>query len=240
MTKLQPRCVRPLLIISVLAIATSVVAAAPPAPTLTGKVVSIADGDTLTLLVDKTQIRVRLEGIDTPERAQPFGRKAGQALAKKVFGKVIQVDDLGKDRYGRTLGIVRLGKRNINLELVQEGWAWWYRKYAPKNKELAAAEATARKAKRGLWADAKPIPPWDWRQSERDKRQKSRLDVDTGYWLNTGTGVRHNRSCPNYRNTKRGRPCGANEGKGCGMCGGISVTPVMAQPCPGGSIAPLQ
>ena len=105
------------------------------------------------MLVGKTQIKVRLEGIDTPERAQPFGRKAGQALAKKVFGKVIQVDDLGKDRYGRTLGIVRLGKRNINLELVQEGWAWWYRKYAPKNKELAKAEAAARKAKRGLWAD---------------------------------------------------------------------------------------
>jgi endonuclease YncB( thermonuclease family) len=185
-------------------------------------VVKIADGDTLTLLVEETQIRVRLEGIDTPERGQPFGRKTGQALAKKVFGKVVQVDDLGKDRYGRTLGIVRLDKRNVNLELVQEGWAWWYRKYAPKNKELATAEAAARKAKRGLWADAKPIPPWDWRQSERERRQKSRSvsDVDTGYWLNTGTGVRHNRSCPNYRNTKRGRPCGADEGKACGMCGG--------------------
>jgi endonuclease YncB( thermonuclease family) len=124
MTKLQPRCLRPLLIISVLAIATTAVAASPPVPTLTGKVVGIADGDTLTLLVNKTQIKVRLEGIDTPERAQPFGRKAGQAVAERVFGKVVQVDDLGKDRYGRTLGIVRLGKRNINLEPVQEGWAW--------------------------------------------------------------------------------------------------------------------
>ena len=217
-----PRYRRRLLSISMLLIGTSVVAAASPAATLTGKVVSIADGDTLTLLVDKNQIKVRLEGIDTPERAQPFGRKAGQALAKKVFGKVIQVDDLGRDRYGRTLGIVRLGKRNVNLELVREGWAWWYRKYAPKNKELAAAEAAARKAKLGLWADAKPIPPWDWRQTERERRQKSRSvsDVDTGYWLNTSTGVRHNPSCPNYRNTKRGRPCGADEGKACGMCGG--------------------
>ena len=166
----------------------------------------------------KTQIRVRLEGIDTPERAQPFGRKAGQTLAKKVFGRVVQVDDLGKDRYGRTPGIVWRGKRNVNLELVREGWAWWYRKYAPKNKELATAEAAARKAKRGLWADAKPIPPWDWRQSERER--KSRSDVDTGYWLNTSTGVRHNRSCRNYHNTKRGRPCGADEGKACGICGG--------------------
>jgi micrococcal nuclease len=190
MTKLQPRCLRPLLIISVLAIATTVIASS----TLTGKVVSIADGDTLTLLVDKTQIRVRLEGIDTPERAQPFGRKAGQALAKKVFGKVVQVDDLGKDRYGRTLGIVRLDKRNVNLELVREGWAWWYRKHAPKNRELATAEAAARKAKRGLWADTKPIPPWDWRQSERER--KSRADVGTGYWLNTSTGGPSQKNLP--------------------------------------------
>jgi hypothetical protein len=142
-------------------------------------------------------------------------RETGQTHSRRRM-----LDDLGKDRYGRTLGIVRLGKRNVNLELVQEGWAWWYRKYAPKNKELASAETAARKAKRGLWADAKPIPPWDWRQSERDKRLKSRSDVDTGYWLNTSSGVRHNRSCRNYRNTKRGRPCGADEGKACGMCGG--------------------
>jgi endonuclease YncB( thermonuclease family) len=86
MTKLQPRCLQPLLIISVLAIATTVVTAA----TLTGKVVGIADGDTLTLLMDKTQIKVRLEGIDTPERGQPFGRKTGQALAKKVIGSVVR------------------------------------------------------------------------------------------------------------------------------------------------------
>jgi endonuclease YncB( thermonuclease family) len=220
MAETPSHCARLPLVISVLAIATTVVAAAPPATTLTGKVVGIADGDTLTLLVGKTQIKVRLEGIDTPERAQPFGRKAGQALAKKVFGKVVQVDDLGKDRYGRTLGIVRLGKRNVNLELVREGWAWWYRKYSPKNKELASAEEAARKAKQGLWADANPIPPWDWRQSERERRQKSRSDVDTGYWLNTSSGVRHNPSCPNYRNTMRGRPCGADDGRACGMCGG--------------------
>ena len=85
MTQLQPRCLRPLLIISALAIATTVIAA----PMLTGKVIKIADGDTLTLLVDKTQIKVRLEGIDTPERAQPFGRKAGQALAAPPSGGVI-------------------------------------------------------------------------------------------------------------------------------------------------------
>jgi endonuclease YncB( thermonuclease family) len=94
MPKLQRRCLRPLLMISVLAIATTVVVAATP----TGKGVGIADGDTLTLLAGKTQIKVRLEDIDTPERGRPFGRKTGQSLAKKVFGKVAQVDDLGKGR----------------------------------------------------------------------------------------------------------------------------------------------
>jgi hypothetical protein len=90
--------------------------------------------------------------------------------------------------------IVRLGKRNVNVELVREGWAWWYRKYAPKNKELAEAETAARKAKRDLWAGPKPIPPWDWRQSERERRQKSRSGVDTGYWRNTSTGSGDNGS----------------------------------------------
>ena len=104
-----------------------------------------------------------------------------------ILSKVVQVDDLGKDRYGRTLGIVRLDKRNVNLELVQEGWAWWYRKYSPKNEALATAEAAARNAKRDLWADAKPIPPWDWRHSERER--KSRSDVDTGSRHNRNRGV---------------------------------------------------
>jgi endonuclease YncB( thermonuclease family) len=73
--------------------------------------------------------------------------------------------------------------RNVNLELVREGWAWWYGKYATKNKELASAEAAARKAKRGLWADAKPIPPWDWRQRHREKRQTGASTRGTAYRL---------------------------------------------------------
>ena len=90
---------------------------------LTGKVISVTDGDTLTLLVGKTQIKVRLEGIDAPDRGQPFGTKARQALSEEVFGKTVQMEDLGKDRYKRTLGVVRVGDRHVNLELVREGWA---------------------------------------------------------------------------------------------------------------------
>jgi micrococcal nuclease len=98
---------------------------------LTGKVVSIADGDTLTVLTpEKQQIKVRLSGIDTPERKQAFGTQAKQALSSKVFSKTIRVRDNGKDRYGRTLGDLYLGERWINLELVSEGCAWHYKAYS--------------------------------------------------------------------------------------------------------------
>ena len=107
---------------------------------LIGKVVAIADGDTFTLLVDKTQYKVRLASIDAPERRQPFGKKSQQALAELVFGKTVEVDVLGKDKYKRSLGVIWRGELNINLQLVREGWAWWYRKYAPENEELAEAE----------------------------------------------------------------------------------------------------
>lgn len=99
------------------------------AKTLEGKVVRIADGDTLTLLTDsKTQIKVRLHGIDTPERKQPFGKGAKDALSAMVAGKRVRVEVTDKDRYGRTVGrIIGEGNRDINAELVRQGFAWWYR-----------------------------------------------------------------------------------------------------------------
>ena len=145
---------------AILAVGLLLTAATKPAETLTGKVVKVADGDTVTLLVGTEQIRVRLWGIDAPEKGQAFGNRAKQALSDTVFGRAVRVDDLGKDKYGRTLGIIRLGDKNINLELVREGWAWWYRQYAPRDRELAAAEESARNGKRGLWADRDPVPPW--------------------------------------------------------------------------------
>jgi micrococcal nuclease len=129
-----------------------------------GKVISIADGDTLTVLTaNKQQIKVRLSGIDTPERKQAFGTKAKQALSSKVHGRTVRVKDNGKDRYKRTLGDVFLGERWINLELVKEGYAWHYKAYS-KDKRLAQAEVEARSAKRGLWVDGKPVPPWEFRR----------------------------------------------------------------------------
>lgn len=134
---------------------------------LAGKVVKVTDGDTLTVLVDKTEHKIRLAGIDAPEAKQPFGSRAKQALSDRVFGKTVQVEVTDKDRYGRLVGVVTIDGRNVNVELVSDGMAWWYRKYAPGDKSLKDAEMQAKYAKRGLWADADPVPPWEWRKQPR-------------------------------------------------------------------------
>ena len=134
-----------------------------------GKVVGVADGDTITVLRDKEQVRIRLDGIDTPEKRQAFGQKAKKFTAAMVAGKVVKVIPATLDRYGRTVARVYLGKACLNEALVRAGFAWWYRKYAKDNKVLPGLEAAARKAGKGLWKDPKPMPPWDWRRQQRGK-----------------------------------------------------------------------
>ena len=137
------------------------------ADTLEGNVVKIADGDTLTLLTSSNeQVKIRLAGIDTPEKKQPFGNKAKQALANLAFQKQALVEVETKDRYGRTVGVVFVDGQNVNCELVKQGMAWVYRKYA-KDKVLYDLEAQAKEEKLGLWVDEKPIAPWDWRRGRR-------------------------------------------------------------------------
>lgn len=134
------------------------------------RVVGISDGDTLTALTaDKQQIKVRLAGIDTPERGQPFGKAAKQALSDLAFGRDVVLEAEKEDRYGRTVAKVLVDGRDVNLELVTQGYAWWYRKYAaeqsPSDQVLYEnAETQARAAGRGLWADPAPVPPWEWRR----------------------------------------------------------------------------
>tara|TARA_E500000305_G_scaffold111856_1_gene128347 strand:+ start:6574 stop:7314 length:741 start_codon:yes stop_codon:yes gene_type:complete len=132
---------------------------------LSGTVVRIADGDTLTLLdANHTQHKIRLHGIDTPERGQPYGNAAREALESFVAGQRIKVEIQDTDRYGRTVGTVYRKGQNINLALVQDGWAWWYERYARNAQELAQAQREAQAARRGLWQDRSPIPPWEWRR----------------------------------------------------------------------------
>jgi endonuclease YncB( thermonuclease family) len=136
-----------------------------------GRVVAVADGDTITVLYDTIHCRVRLAGIDAPERGQAFGAATRKALADKVAGQLVTVEWRRRDRYGHVLGDVYLGKRWINLELVREGLAWHYKRFS-RDKELAAAERAARAGKRGLWGQSEPLPPWEYRKRQAEARRQ--------------------------------------------------------------------
>ena len=129
----------------------------------TGKVVGVADGDSITVLRDREQVKVRLVDIDAPESGQAFGNRSKQALEALVKGQTVLVVERGKDRYHRTLGRVYRGDLDVNAEQVREGMAWVYRQYA-KDATLYPIEAEAKEQKRGLWRDPEPVPPWEWRK----------------------------------------------------------------------------
>ncbi len=140
---------------------------------LSGKVVGITDGDTLTVLVDRKPVKVRLAEIDTPERGQPWASKAKQALSAKVYGQVVRVEVTDTDRYGRSVGHVYLGDRHINREMIREGHAWAYRKYL-EDQSLLEDEKAAREAREGLWGlpEAERAPPWEWRAANRGRTSR--------------------------------------------------------------------
>jgi micrococcal nuclease len=144
------------------------IAAAPPkAPQdISGTVVAIQDGDTITILTaEKHEEKIRLNGIDAPEAKQAFGTAAKSALSALVFGKAVLVHVTGHDRYKRTLGRVEVAGVDVNLRMVMDGMAWHFVKYAAKDTALAKAQVEAKAAKRGLWADAEPVPPWEFRKN---------------------------------------------------------------------------
>jgi len=131
----------------------------------TGKVVAVADGDSITVLHER-QVKVRLVDIDAPEKAQPFGNRSKQALDALVHGKEVLVVERGKVRYQRVLGRVYRGDLDVNAEQVRQGMAWVYRQYS-KDATLLTIEADAKEQKRGLWHDPEPVPPWEWRKDRR-------------------------------------------------------------------------
>lgn len=199
-----------------------IVSAAPPkvVEELSGKVISVTDGDTIKVLVGKETVTVRLDGIDAPESGQSYGRKSKDHLNELVAGKTVKVQKTGTDKYKRTLGVVIVGNINANAKMVEDGWAWHYKKYNDED-HLAQLEVTARKEKRGLWADATPLPPWEYRSRQKEpEKAGEEQKQESFYWLNSSSGVRHNSRCEHFQKTKKGRFCGANEGKACGICGG--------------------
>ena len=140
-----------------------------PAWAWSGKVIGVADGDTITVLRDKKPQKIRLYGIDCPEKRQPFGNKAKQFTSNMVFGKVVEVEPVATDRYGRTVAFVRIENITVNEELIKEGLGWVYVRYCklPPCAEWQSLELTAQNEKRGLWGHSGEIPPWEYRRQTK-------------------------------------------------------------------------
>lgn len=152
-----------------------------------GKVTKVADGDTVTVRRGTRSVRIRLHGIDCPEKAQRFGQAAKRFTARFALGKVATVEVVTIGKYGRTVAQIFVGGRSLNEALVKAGLAWWYRRYARRAKLLALLEAQARKAKRGLWADPRPVAPWTYRHRGK------------GYRGNVRSRVFHAAGCRHFR-----------------------------------------
>lgn len=162
---------RLLALVFVLLLSPALAAAQPH--TLTGEVVAVHDGDTLTILENRTQTKIRLAEIDAPELGQPYGKKAKNELSSLAFNKTASIIVEGLDRYGRTIGRITVEGMDVNAELVKRGAAWVYRKYS-KDPSFLTLEQKAREARTGLWAIPEPIPPWEWRKSRSDTRSGQR------------------------------------------------------------------
>ena len=131
------------------------------------KVVSVTDGDTIKVYnAEQGQVKIRLYGIDTPEKGQPYGKAAGKHLSSLIAGAMVEVETVTTDRYGRTVGIVWDEETNINQEMVRAGYAWVYRRYCDKPfcSEWLLLEDNARSSRIGLWQEPNPVPPWEWRR----------------------------------------------------------------------------
>lgn len=148
---------------------------APLADTLQGRVIGVADGDTVTILdASNTQLKIRLMGIDAPEKKQPFGNKSKEALSALIFNKQVVVESSKRDKYGRTVGKILVNGIDANLEQVKAGLAWHYKQYEREQSlddraAYSQAEEQARKEHVGLWVDTDPTPPWNWRHNRKNK-----------------------------------------------------------------------
>ena len=165
-------------------------------PLIQGKVISVADGDTITVLQNFKQYKIRLYGIDTPEKKQDFGQKAKLFTSNMVFNKKVKVIPIDVDRYKRIVGMVYVDEKCLNEELVKAGYAWVYKKHCKKSfcDEWLKLEQAARENKLGLWVYDNPVPPWGFRHSK-----KKRPDNYKGlYHGNTGSFVFHAPWCKQY------------------------------------------
>lgn len=143
------------------------------ADVLQARVVGVTDGDTITVLdANNNQYKIRLVGIDAPEKKQPFGQVSKQSLSDLVYNKTVLIDWSKLDRYDRILGKVWVNQTDANLEQIRRGLAWHFTKYAKEQlieerTSYSRTQENAKSARVGLWAEPNPIPPWDWRKGIR-------------------------------------------------------------------------
>lgn len=177
-----------------------------------GKVVNVSDGDTVTVLHDGKQEKVRLYGIDCPEKGQAFGQVAKDFTSSMVAGKVVEVTDKDKDGYGRTVGVVTVEGVNVNISAVESGCAWVYTQYCKEQfcKDWKKAEEAARISGDRMWGDPNIIPPWDWRHGgkqvaavisvdDNDTRSINRQDAVAGeFHGNVNSRKFHGPWCRHY------------------------------------------
>lgn len=144
------------------------------AQNLSGKVIGVKDGDTVEILEDQRPVVVRFAHVDAPEKKQAYGNVAKKYLSDLIFGKTVQVVIAGKnDRYGRRIGEIYLKNQNINKDMVRAGLAWHYVQYS-KDPVYAALQAEAQKKRVGLWQEARPQAPWEYRRQRREEAAQKR------------------------------------------------------------------
>jgi endonuclease YncB( thermonuclease family) len=176
------------------------------AQTVKGRVVGISDGDTITVLdASNQQHKIRLNGIDAPESSQGFGQASKRNLSNLIFGKEVTVSWRKIDRYGRIVGTVMIGSMNVNLEQLKAGLAWYFRKYAsdvpPADRPIYdRAEQEARTARRGLWQQSNPTPPWEFRHPDQVPTPSTYDSRSSGQIIgNRNSHVYHRPDCPDYQ-----------------------------------------
>ena len=170
---------------------------------ITGKVIRIADGDTVTVLQNKQEYKIRLYGIDTPEKKQDFGTKAKEFTAGLVFKRDVKVIQKDVDRYGRIVGIIYVGNICINQEIIKAGFAWVYRQYCkdPFCREWMDLETQARENRIGLWSHKDPVPPWEYRRGGKASSETNNQTLKAEgnvYHGNRRSHVFHQPSCKDF------------------------------------------
>jgi len=171
-----------------------------------GEVVHVADGDTITVLRGGKRVKVRLYGIDTPEKSQWYGQNAKTFTSAQVFGKVVEIQEIDVDRYGRVVGLVSVGDLILNRHLVTYGYAWVYHRYCKKPfcSEWSRVEAEARSEKRGLWKDPNAIPPWEYRHSKRKNRSRQPARAASGSDCDCSRNLYN---CSDFKTQARAQEC---------------------------------